>query len=342
MSVRVTREMFPWLPRYWASCDRCDAEISWKSASYCCKDCGYYLCESCATTLLRSQRRSAADAGQHIFAAALFGGLQVRETYKMLRAGDIFFCGPDMWGIHHVVLCCSPMCPAEPDVIGSVYQNSPQVTGLSIFECQTMESSRPLHGQDFPWYPARSFFALQPFTEDDGCESLSLLLVADIADGTHCVGVNVQPVPVKMLLHPLRPGHGGPPLIDHVFKKALAEGGKESKCWSKTTALRAVLTTFGGQRHSLDPEKYDGPESRAELMAMLTESWKARPICPSVAIMVWQRYLVMVSGNGPDRLDTAAKHVLRWMPLRCDRTSPSAMLKVLSTCGWSLRTTFEA
>eukprot|EP00442_Polarella_glacialis_P020347 CAMPEP_0115163930 /NCGR_PEP_ID=MMETSP0227-20121206/72767_1 /TAXON_ID=89957 /ORGANISM="Polarella glacialis, Strain CCMP 1383" /LENGTH=251 /DNA_ID=CAMNT_0002576259 /DNA_START=46 /DNA_END=797 /DNA_ORIENTATION=+ len=251
-----------------------------------------------------------------------------------------------------------------------------------------MESSRPLHGQDFPWYPARSFFALQPFTEDDGCESLSLLLVADIADGTHCVGVNVQPVPVKMLLHPLRPGHGGPPLngceslslllvadiadgtncvgvniqpvpvkmllhplrpghggpplIDQVFKQALEEGGKVSKCWSKTTALRAVLTTFGGQRHSLDPEKYDGPESRAELMAMLTESWKARPICPSVAIMVWQRYLVMVSGNGPDRLDTAAKHVLRWMPLRCDRTSPSAMLKVLSTCGWSLRTTFEA
>lgn len=75
-------------------------------------------------------------------------------------------------------------------------------------------------------------------------------------------------------------------------------------------------------------------------MALLKElkgRWNQKPICTSVAIQVWQRYFKFDAGEGPAAADKAAQNILRFMPVLSDRTLPSALIKMLSTCGWQLR-----
>lgn len=356
MRVRVPREMFLWLPRYWAHCNNCEAQIERTSASYCCKECDYFLCSACSMQRLRKQSRARKAAEELSFPRALNLPFQTQETHQMVMAGDIFFCGPDMWNLHHVVLCCGPMRLADAESISHIYFHCPEVIGLTILECETIESSQPLHGQDHPWYLARTFFAQRRVVNEDGeyC-GLELLQVADLADGSWVIGVSLSlgfgepwvlsdggrsevAVPVKILLHPLRPRPNTPVFNEQIFSKAVKACAKVSQQWSKATAVRALAA----KRERIDPDDYEGSEGRKQLMSELGSSWSSRPICSSVAISIWQRYFLFLCCNRPDGLDITAQLILRWMPVRCDRTTPSALLKVLSTCGWSLRTTFEA
>lgn len=342
MRVRVPREMFLWHPRYWAECDHCDARIDRTSASYCCKECNYFLCSSCSMDRLRGQSRAKyvqQQLGKINVCLSRASAPVIQETHEMVMPGDIFFCGPDNWNLHHVVLCCGPMRLADEETISHIYFHCPEVVGLKILECKTIESSRPLHGQDHPWYLAQTFFAQRPVVNEDGGHcGLELLQVADLADGSWVIGVSEVPVPVKMLLHPLRPRPNTLSFDDQIFSKAVTACAKVSQQWSKATAVRALAA----KRDRIDPHDYDGLHGRKQLMSELCTSWSSRPICSSVAISIWQRYFLLLCNHRPDGIDITAQMILRWMPVRCDRTTPSALLKVLSTCGWSLRTTFEA
>jgi hypothetical protein len=244
-------------------------------------------------------------------------------------AGDIFFCGPDRWGIHHAVLSCGEMSLADIDVADMIRSDCDLSSDMDIFTCTTVEVTREYEGTDFPWYKSQSFFACDP-----ACGRL--LQVADIAEGTNTISFNVSPVPAKLLLHPLRRGDAsgsGPRFQADVFASAIELCATKSQSWSKKTALKAIAA---GQK-GLDPEDFVSPASRAKLMAELRCRWEQRPICSSVAILVWQRYFELMAGPGPEGDDLAVEQILRWMPVFNDTTAPSALVNVLSTCGWVLR-----
>jgi len=244
--------------------------------------------------------------------------------------GDIFFCGPDRWGIHHVVLCCGEMTTADTEITEKIVRHHPELARETVLCCNTIECTRPFRGQDFPWYPAESVYVLRRATGE-------LLLVGDIADGSLVLGITDQPVPVKILLHPFRSGRSDAPFDGGVFRAAMERCARESRRWSKGTALKAITA----RRSCLSADEYPDPDSRQELMEQLRRSWDKKPICSSVAIKVWQRYFEMLCPPGPKGLDLAAQHILRWMPVLSDRTAPSMLLKTLSTCGWMLRSSFS-
>ena len=87
-------------------------------------------------------------------------------------------------------------------------------------------------------------------------------------DGTNTMGVNGQRVPVKLLLHPLRPEYGGPDFHQGRFREALDLCERESKRWSKATAIRSMLNRQG----ALDPQDYPDSASRLRLLEELRRS----------------------------------------------------------------------
>uniref|UniRef100_A0A7S1SEB1 Uncharacterized protein n=1 Tax=Alexandrium catenella TaxID=2925 RepID=A0A7S1SEB1_ALECA len=317
MKARVSREL--WTRSYEAECCGCHQHISAKDASYNCKECVYDLCMDCSTELQASMPGPTLDADQD--------DLFCLGPCNEIAEGDIFFCGPDKWGIHHVVLASSTMTPAERTISEKILQHHPDLANDVILCCNTIECTRPFRGQDYPWYPAMSVYTHRPSTGE-------LFLIGDIAEGTAILGISDELVPVKLLLHPLRPGRTSTLFNSNLFQAAMEHCARESRRWSKGTAIKAITA----KRSCLRAHEYAEPEARLELMEDLRRSWCKKPICSSVAIKVWQKYFEMSTGQ--QGTDLAVQRILRWMPVFGDRTAPSMLLETLSTHGWMLRSHF--
>jgi len=94
--------------------------------------------------------------------------------------------------------------------------------------------------------------------------------------------------------------------------------------WSLATAKRAVLC-----RSRLSPADYPGEQGARRLAKELRASWEGNPICTTVPIQVWQRYMFAVCGSDVD----AAVEVLRIMPCHGGRTLPSELWQNLLETG---------
>lgn len=97
--------------------------------------------------------------------------------------------------------------------------------------------------------------------------------------------------------------------------------------WSMFTAAKAFLRTA-----SISKEVKD----RAALLQEVQQRWFAAPICTSIVIIFWQRYLCSLAGSiidcdVRDPLDL----VLRWMPVKADQTLPSDLLGTMQGLGWN-------
>jgi len=240
-------------------------------------------------------------------------------------AGDILFVGPDRWGIHHVVLCRSPLNPAETDVKEKVSQQHPNTMTGDILCCQTIESTRPHNGPNSAWYPALSVFVRWHTTGE-------LEQLGDIGEGSRTFNVNTELMPVKPLLHPFRPNVAGLGFDGELFQAATRVCAAESQKWSKMTAIRAL----SAKRAAINQADFADARSRQDLMQDIRKRWNKKPICSSVAIQVWQKYIEMLFSGSAESTDLAAQQILRWMPVYSDQTTPSMLMKVLSQCGWML------
>lgn len=108
--------------------------------------------------------------------------------------------------------------------------------------------------------------------------------------------------------------------------------------WSEMTAIRAV---FKSARVSTSDNHQSLPK--------IQKYWKERPICTSVAIIFWQRYLCRLIehrvaetrelfNEEPDANQVAVDQwnlIIRWMPLKADRVLPGDLTSVLREVGWS-------
>jgi len=80
---------------------------------------------------------------------------------------------------------------------------------------------------------------------------------------------------------------------------------------------------------------------RHQLMKEIESCWLCNPICTSIVITFWQRYLCKLA----DHLNKDKSHdslciesadlILQFMPLKADRVLPGELHKVLRSCGWT-------
>lgn len=97
--------------------------------------------------------------------------------------------------------------------------------------------------------------------------------------------------------------------------------------WSYTTAARAFVQSQGPQvAHLQDAD---------ELMRVVKACWNSPPICTSVVVEFWQRYLCKLSDSigAPDPADL----IRDWMPLLSDRVLPDLLVRTMQQVGWIRR-----
>lgn len=88
--------------------------------------------------------------------------------------------------------------------------------------------------------------------------------------------------------------------------------------WSLTTAARAVF-------------KSAKLSSRRDLLGKVQGYWDSAPICTSVVIAFWQRYLCrFAQATGQRETDL----IMKWMPLKADRVLPGELINTMRKCGW--------
>lgn len=112
-----------------------------------------------------------------------------------------------------------------------------------------------------------------------------------------------------------------PDLLGIVLKDMLAHDAE----WSLATAARAMLMSGG---------RCDDSIGRSEVLQAAKSCWQSQPICTSVVIVFWQRYLCLLAQRHPVAVMDASELIKTWMPLKADRTLPGTLQAVLRECGW--------
>jgi len=96
--------------------------------------------------------------------------------------------------------------------------------------------------------------------------------------------------------------------------------------WSWSTAVRAFL---------LPPGVMTNNSTSSPSLQEIQDCWKAEPICTSVVIAFWQRYMCKLAERGYPFTDVSAMElILKWMPLKADRVLPGELLNTLRLCKW--------
>lgn len=329
MEARVVREMLRGLEalRSFMRCSLCEQLITTEDARYSCGACNLCYCTTCSARMVAAPIDPTNVARPLPALARSQEARTAKGSPRNIMPGDILLCGPDPWGIHHLVLVRGPMAldREAAEILG-------HSSNVELWSCPTIESTRGRVGRDFTWFPAHSLYSRDPVTGHAA-------LVGVREPNTLHFEQFETPVPVKLLMHPLRPGYGGPSFDEQAFEQAVQLSAITSQHWGLSTALRAITSL----QESLDPDDYPTIDSRRRLLEELTTRWTSRPICSTVVIMVWQYYFKIASGGGgPASEDTTAQRILRWIPLLADKTMPSVLLKVLTTRGWVLRGNLDA
>jgi len=108
-------------------------------------------------------------------------------------------------------------------------------------------------------------------------------------------------------------------LLSKSLKEMEAIGGS----WSYATAAQALFYRSAKLDADIDP---------FEFLELVQQCWETPPICTSVVISLWQRYLCKLAiASDWDEADM----VQQWMPLRADRALPGELLSTMQHCGWT-------
>lgn len=108
--------------------------------------------------------------------------------------------------------------------------------------------------------------------------------------------------------------------------------------WSWTTAARALFMSVG----TCISEQEDQDLALQEIM----DCWTTDPICTSVVISFWQRCLCKIAEAenlaAGKMVVEPANLILRWMPLKADRSLPGKLLRTMRRCRWKRKTAIPA
>lgn len=144
----------------------------------------------------------------------------------------------------------------------------------------------------------------------------NFLLVGELSEGILYV---IENEPVELWQSPTELRRN---LHAETMSAVVRDMKRVEKSWSYTTAARAVLKSAVVRGRGGDSEA---------LMRELQSCWEEAPICTSVVVIFWQRYLCRrAEATGQQELDL----ILRWMPLKADRGLPGELIGSMRRCGW--------
>lgn len=189
----------------------------------------------------------------------------------------------------------------------------PSSSDAVVWKVPTLESTRGRAGL----HRAEMVLQLDP-------TSRRLLLIAEmVAVSERCVELSA--IHDEVADHWCCPAEFRGSMHLDLFQQAMEELYDADASWSYTTAARAVLRS--AVLPELDP---------ASLLEIVEVSWQAPPICTSVIISLWQRYLCKVAQRMGGGDAEAAALLRRWMPLLADRALPGELLQMMQTHGWTV------
>lgn len=119
-----------------------------------------------------------------------------------------------------------------------------------------------------------------------------------------------------------------------IMHNVLCEMKQYEASWSWSTAVRAYLFSA----NMSPPAKAD----KEGMLQDLEQAWGAEPICSSLIVVFWQRYLCALADMynahpAPNTTEVdALDWILQWMPLKSDRALPGELLSTMKQCGWAL------
>jgi len=111
-----------------------------------------------------------------------------------------------------------------------------------------------------------------------------------------------------------------------VMVKVLEDMRAYEQNWSWSTAVRAFF--LSGDISSAKPIT----------IKEIQDSWQAEPICTSVVVIFWQRYLHEIASL--ERVNPL-NLIMRVMPLQADRALPGELMSTMLAQGWSLADDFN-
>lgn len=138
-----------------------------------------------------------------------------------------------------------------------------------------------------------------------------------------------EPEEVQLWLCPenLRKGFS-----NRVMQDVLAQMRTKEASWSWSTAVRALLLSA----------EVTHQDHKDQVLQSCKKSWTVDPICTSVVIVFWQRYLCRLADitnarqwAGCEEIDPAS-WIVDWMPLKGDRTLPGELMTAMQKTGWTI------
>lgn len=115
-----------------------------------------------------------------------------------------------------------------------------------------------------------------------------------------------------------------------IMNTVLNEMRSNQGTWSWATAIRAYLFP------ATVSDNYD----KARTLEDIQQCWTAEPICSSLVVVFWQRYICALAdmhnaSTSPNAMKVdALDWILKWMPLKSDRALPGELLSTMQQCGW--------
>jgi len=213
-----------------------------------------------------------------------------------------------------VVLSKAQRLPAGSPEGSQMCEHLKMCSACDLWKLRTLESTRSKSGLHFADLLLRY---------DD--QSGRLILVGELSiDSTNLSIIDSEAVDVWQ----------SPPALRNNFRldlmeQVVADMKDKQVDWSFVTAAWALLSVF----HS--PEKSSNGKSLQEIQ----DSWDLSPICTTVVIVFWQRYLLGLANEsnflrGHENQEDSVKMILQWMPLNAYGVLPGTLTKVLCDSGW--------
>lgn len=320
MSARITREVVgavcSGLP---GRCMRCSGRIAARHGFYRCHECDVGCCMQCYRELA---------------AVSYNPSYGVAESAVLAGLGDIVLTGPCVT-VTHVILIVSTM---EPNAEFRQVLKIPNDCGL--YSCCTIETT--------PFYPRECIVGGRLHRSEyffQRARNGTVMLVAMRAVEGNAVPTAISPLQCMFLFSPF-PRLASLKWDGATFQEAIRQS-ENSGPYGTTTAIKALVA----DRRRLNSANFPDEISRAKLLVRLRRAWLKAPICSSIAIITYQRYFELMhrcptpvhgvcddgSGSVPGWEDEAVNEMLRWVPLMANRTTPSYLVKTLTTCKWILQ-----
>jgi len=212
--------------------------------------------------------------------------------------------------VGHVVLVVSEPLPVQrQSEVGHAFRNFWSVGENALYSVGTVECCRNTEG----------------LTEADLIFSVDKAGRVQMCGDCPCNGTEICLLEDAKEMHIWRSPSNlrGENFHTDVMCEVLQDMRANQQNWSWSTAVRAVL--FSGEISSLS--------SNSITMEEIEGDWEAEPICTSVVVVFWQRYLQKLAAS---EATDALQLILQFMPVRADRVLPGELRNLMFSRGWSL------